>query len=80
MSVTSPTSASPSTSLLAWDEAAVQSYLAHIGLAQYEDVIVGESSLDFTPMSCCSLRGGRSGHKETWADAQNMALRGMSWL
>lgn len=41
MSVTSPTSASPSTSLLEWDEAAVQSYLGHIGLPQYEDVIIG---------------------------------------
>ncbi|WWD18066.1 hypothetical protein CI109_102513 [Kwoniella shandongensis] len=39
MAVTSPTSASPSMSLLEWDEAAVHSYLSHIGLNQYEDVI-----------------------------------------
>lgn len=41
MSVTSPTSASPSASLLEWDESAVQSYMDHIGLPQYEDVIIG---------------------------------------
>jgi hypothetical protein len=45
MSVTSPTSASPSLSLLEWDESAVQSYLSHIGLPQYEEVILGMSEV-----------------------------------
>lgn len=75
MSVTSPTSASPSTSLLEWDEAAVQSYLAHIGLPQYEDVINGESCLDI----CICLSGDGVGHKETIADVQNMGSRVMFW-
>jgi len=45
MSVTSPTFASPSASLLEWDESAVQSYMDHIGLPQYEDVIIGALSV-----------------------------------
>lgn len=43
MAVTSPTSASPGMSLLDWDEAAVQSYFVHLGLAQYEHSIFGAS-------------------------------------
>ncbi|CAD6578322.1 MAG: Adaptor for signal transduction [Tremellales sp. Tagirdzhanova-0007] len=39
MAVTSPTSASPGLSLLEWDEAAVQSWMIHISLGQYEDLI-----------------------------------------
>lgn len=49
MSVTSPTSASPGMSLLEWDEAAVQSYLSHIGLPQYEEVIIGTSHRSHMP-------------------------------
>lgn len=44
MAVTSPTSASPELSLLEWDEGAVQSWMVHIGLPQYEDLIYGEAS------------------------------------
>jgi hypothetical protein len=44
MSVTSPTSASPTLSVLEWDEAAVHSWLSHIGLNQYEQIIYGMSS------------------------------------
>jgi hypothetical protein len=42
MAVTSPTSASPLLSLLEWDESAVHSWMVHLGLPQYEDVIYGE--------------------------------------
>lgn len=42
MAVTSPTSASPELSLLEWDEGAVHSWLTHIGLPQYEELIYGE--------------------------------------
>ncbi|ORX34205.1 hypothetical protein BD324DRAFT_637089 [Kockovaella imperatae] len=37
--ITSPTSASPRQLLLEWDEGAVHSYLVHIGLPQYEELI-----------------------------------------
>ena len=39
--VTSPISASPRQNLLEWDEGAVHSYLVHIGLPQYEELIFG---------------------------------------
>ena len=42
MAVTSPTSASPLLSLLEWDESAVHSWMVHLGLPQYEDVIYSE--------------------------------------
>ncbi|WVR05716.1 hypothetical protein IAU60_002740 [Kwoniella sp. DSM 27419] len=39
MSVTSPKSATPGVSILEWDEAAVQSFLADLGLGKYEQVV-----------------------------------------
>jgi hypothetical protein len=45
MAVTSPTSASPGLSLLEWDEAAVHSWMSHLSLGQYEDLIFGQSLL-----------------------------------
>jgi hypothetical protein len=74
MSVTSPTSASPSTSLLEWDEAAVQSYLAHIGLPQYEDVIIGGSC-----PACSTSKCRAYGTRTMQADVQNTGSRVMSW-
>ena len=61
--VTSPTSASPRQLLLEWDEETVHSYLVHIGLPQYEELVFGEFHLLICPpFTLCVLepvfRGG----------------------
>lgn len=60
MAVTSPTSASPSLSLLEWDEGAVHSWLTHIGLPQYEEPIYGEPPLQADHPSDSILTGRRA--------------------